>query len=365
MSQQDRLATQPNEDEEILVRLRNLSKRYGRTQAVQALDLDIRKGEFFALLGPSGCGKTTLLNLIGGFAAPSTGVIEIDGRDVTALGPERRRTNMVFQGYGLFPHMTVRQNITYGLQIAKTPPDETKQRVARVTSLVHLTDLEHRLPAELSGGQQQRVALARALVMEPAVLLLDEPLAALDLKLRKAVQEELRHLHRAIGGTFMFVTHDQTEAMALANRIAVMQDGRIVQQGTPEEIYANPASEFVAGFIGEANILHGRRISGRIELDGGIVMADKGPDRRVIVVVRPDDVFVTDETTPEALEVALPGMVKDRIYLGTHDSLKVTLDCGHDVVAYIRAAHGADAPGIGDRIHIGWHTSGRRIVEKD
>ena len=210
---------------------------------------------FLRFSGPSGCGKTTLLRMIGGFIDPTAGSVEIDGRDVTRLGPERRPTNMVFQGYGLFPHMTVRQNIGYGLKIAKVTRAEIDQRVAEVIGLVRLEELAERGVHELSGGQQQRVALARALVMRPKVLLLDEPLGALDLKLRQAMQEELRRIHHQIGGTFVFVTHDQSEALGLADRIAVMEEGGVIQEGGPEEIYARPLTRFVSTFIGEANIL--------------------------------------------------------------------------------------------------------------
>ena len=227
---------------------------FGDIVAVHPLDLAIYHGDFLAILGPSGCGKTTLLNMIAGFLFPNSGSIEIDGRDVTHIGPDQRPTNMVFQGYALFPHMTLRQNVAYGLKISKTPPSEIEARVDEMIELVHLEGLEQRAVTELSGGQQQRVALARALIMRPDVLLLDEPLAALDLKLRKTMQQELRRIHRSIGGTFVFVTHDQDEAMGLANRIAVMDGGRLIQEGNAEEIYAAPKTRFVSTFIGEANV---------------------------------------------------------------------------------------------------------------
>src|SRR5215203_138865 len=231
-----------------LLQLEGASKAYGDFVAVHPLDLEIYSGDFFAILGPSGCGKTTLLRIIGGFIAATGGRIYIQGRDVTGLGPERRPTNMVFQGYGLFPHMTVRQNIAYGLRIAKVEKREADKRIAEIIGLVRLDELGDRSVAQLSGGQQQRVALARALVMKPPVLLLDEPLAALDLKLRQAMQEELRRIHDEIGGTFVFVTHDQGEAMSLANRVAVMSEGRLLQVGSPEAIYGEPRSAFVATF---------------------------------------------------------------------------------------------------------------------
>src|SRR4029450_10225374 len=236
----------------MLVKLRGVSKAFGGIVAVHPLDLDIAAGDFLAILGPSGWGKTTLLRMMGGFAEPTTGTIEIAGRDVTRIGPEKRPTNMVFQGYGLFPHMNVRQNVTYGLKLRRIPQAELRERVSEMLRLVHLEDFTDRPVPELSGGQQQRVALARALVMRPAVLLLDEPLGALDLKLRKAMQGELRRIHRSLGGTFVFVTHDQEEALSLANRIAVMEDGRIVQEGGPQEIYRRPATRFVSTFIGDA-----------------------------------------------------------------------------------------------------------------
>ena len=217
--------------------LLGISKSYGKVEAVKPLDLDVLKGDFLAILGPSGCGKTTLLRMIGGFVEPTTGRILVEGADVTRLPPEARPTNMVFQGYGLFPHMNVRQNIAYGLKLKRLPADKINEQVARMLALVRLESLSERMSSELSGGQQQRVAVARALVMEPPVLLLDEPFAALDLKLRQAMQDELRRIHREVGGTFVFVTHDQTEALALANRIAVMNDGRLEQIGTPEEMY--------------------------------------------------------------------------------------------------------------------------------
>ena len=224
----------------VLVKVSDLTKSFGPVVAVHPLDLEIRAGDFIAILGPSGCGKTTLLRMLGGFEMPTAGRIEIAGKDVTRIGPEKRPTNMVFQGYGLFPHMTVRQNVAYGLKLQGVATSEMKQRVDEMLQLVHLDQMADRPVQKLSGGQQQRVALARALVMRPAVLLLDEPLGALDLKLRKEMQAELRRIHRSLGGTFVFVTHDQEEALGLANRIAVMEGGRIVQEGGPQEIDSAP-----------------------------------------------------------------------------------------------------------------------------
>lgn len=345
-----------------LVRLLNVSKNFGNVVAVHPVNLDIHKGDFFALLGPSGCGKTTLLRMIGGFLGPTTGTIEIGGTDVTRWGPERRKTNMVFQGYGLFPHMTVRQNIAYGLRLAKQPKKTIEEKVAGILNLVHLADFADRYPSNLSGGQQQRVALARALVMEPAVLLLDESLAALDLKLRKAMQEELRSLHRSIGGTFVFVTHDQGEAMALANRIAVMQDGRIVQQGPPEDIYSAPVTEFVARFIGDANIFRARRSGGRISLDNSNAFENAGRDGDVVVVVRPDNVRVRRQRP--STQIILSGRVSDKVFMGSHVRLTVVLHSGHEVTAHLLPAHAEELDiAEGETVHIGWDVDSCSVVD--
>jgi ABC-type Fe3+/spermidine/putrescine transport system ATPase subunit len=347
-----------------LVRLEGVSRRFGELTALHPVDLEIRRGEFLALLGPSGCGKTTLLRLIGGFLKPSSGRVEIDGRDVTKLPPERRRTNMVFQGYGLFAHMTVRQNIAYGLKVAKRPDAEIADRVRRMIDLVHLGGLEERLPEMLSGGQQQRVALARALVMEPAVLLLDESLAALDLKLRKTMQEELRQLHRAIGGTFVFVTHDQGEAMALATRIAVMAEGRIVQQGAPEEIYRRPRTEFVAGFIGDASLLRGRRRHGKIELDGGFTIGSPGADGPVTVVLRPDDAMVAPADPCGQAALCLRGRVEETVYLGSHLRLGLALPDETRLVAHLPPASPAIATlAPGGMVDVAWPLGAIHVIE--
>src|SRR5919206_2006597 len=237
------------------IALRGVSKRYGAHTALQPTDLEIRDGEFFCLLGPSGCGKTTTLNLIGGFVAPSQGTVWIRGQRVDRLPPHKRNVNTVFQSYALFPHMTVRDNVGFGLKMARVDKKEAASRAAEALVLVGLEEFGDRLPGQLSGGQQQRVAVARALVRRPAVLLLDEPLGALDLKLRKRLQVELSQIHREVGTTFVYVTHDQEEAMAMADRIAVMNLGVIEQLGTPLEIYRRPTSRFVADFIGDANFL--------------------------------------------------------------------------------------------------------------
>jgi spermidine/putrescine transport system ATP-binding protein len=242
-------------DDGVLLSLRGLAKRFGDVTALQGVDLDVRAGEFLTLLGPSGCGKTTLLRIIGGFEHATSGEMALDGEPLGRRTPERRPFNMVFQSYALFPHMTVAQNVAYGLRTARRPRAEVAARVAAALRLVGLEDRGDRNVRELSGGQQQRVALVRALVNEPRVLLLDEPLGALDLQLRKRLQHELRDLQRRLGTTFVYVTHDQEEALSLSHRVVVMQDGAVVQVGTPQEIYERPRTRFVAEFVGEADLI--------------------------------------------------------------------------------------------------------------
>ncbi len=246
------------------IELVSVTKRYGDAVALDAVSLQIAKGEFFCLLGPSGCGKTTTLNLIGGFIPLSEGELRIDGRRVNDLPPHKRSVNTVFQNYALFPHMTVAQNVAFGLRMEHLPQQEIDARVAQYLELVGLAGYLRRFPSEMSGGQQQRVALARALAKRPSVLLLDEPLGALDLKLRKQMQAELTRIHRQVGTTFVFVTHDQEEALSMATRIAIMSDGHVIQVGTPREIYERPVDRFVANFVGETNFLTGEVAPGRL-----------------------------------------------------------------------------------------------------
>ena len=346
--------------DEPLLRLEGISKAYGKVAAVEPLDLDIHAGDFFAILGPSGCGKTTLLRTIGGFIQPTTGRILIKGRDVTPLGPEKRPTNMVFQGYGLFPHMTVRQNIGYGLKIARLPRAEIEARLAEVISLVRLEALGDRSVGALSGGQQQRVALARALVMRPPVLLLDEPLAALDLKLRQAMQDELRRIHAQIGGTFVFVTHDQGEAMSLANRIAVMEAGRIVQAGPPEEIYRHPRSVFVATFVGEANIFPGVRRNGTVELPVGVRFENAGADAPVVVVVRPEAMTLGPPPGPEWLSAN--GEIQDCVFLGSLVRYRVGVEGGTSVVVQASSDSLPDGIRVGRPVTVAWQRGNQSVL---
>jgi len=343
---------------DIAVKLRGLGRSFNTVAAVHPTDLDIPRGDFLAILGPSGCGKTTLLRMMGGFVEPSTGRIEVNGADITDLGPERRPINMVFQGYGLFPHMNASQNVGYGLRLKKLDRATIDKRVAEAMALVRLEGYERQMPAQLSGGQQQRVALARALVMEPQVLLLDEPFAALDLKLRQAMQEELRRIHRAIGGTFVFVTHDQGEALALASRIAVMKDGRIEQLGTPEDIYLRPATHFIAGFIGEANLINGRRKGGRIETAAGLSWEAAGPDGTVAVVVRPESVHRL--SNDERAEIEMSGTVEEAVFLGAHVKYVLGLPGGEKL--RIQDSGENSRVAIGERMRVGWSRAAQQVI---
>ncbi len=348
-------------DDEVLVSLEGVAHRYGRVEALLPIDLEIRTGEFCALLGPSGSGKTTLLRLIGGFLRPSAGTIRIGGRDITALPPERRPTNMVFQGYGLFPHMSVRQNIGYGLAMRGMKRHDAAAKVERVMALVDISELGDRPIQQLSGGQQQRVALARALVMEPAVLLLDEPLAALDLQLRRRMQEELRRIHREINGTFLFVTHDQSEAMALANRIAVMDRGRVVQIGTPREIYCSPESSFVSTFIGDANVFPAERRANRVTTEIGAGFGAAGPDGPALAVIRPAELTMKALVAPG--EPAIRGRVADVLFLGPCVQYAVAVDGVARRLIVQDYRPGAPVFAAGDAVHVVWRPGSWRVVE--
>lgn len=339
-----------------LVRLSGLTKRFGATVAVHPLDFSIDAGDFVAILGPSGCGKTTLLRMIGGFEEASGGRIEIAGRDVTTLKPEHRPTNMVFQSYGLFPHMTVRQNIAYGPRLRKSPPAKVASDVDDMLRLVHLEAFAERPIQKLSGGEQQRVALARALIMRPAVLLLDEPLAALDLKLRKAMQDELRRLHQAVRGTFVFVTHDQGEALGLANRIAVMEAGKIVQVGGPQDIYLRPATRFVSTFIGDANVFSACRRQGTVRLPWGETLASAGPDGPVSLMIRPESIRLT---TPERHS----GEVLDVVFLGPVVKVSLKLADGSGLAMHLPQSAADEVPGRGQRAGFALESGSIRLFE--
>ena len=309
------------------VELRNVSKVFDNSViAVDDVSLEIEPGEFFSLLGPSGCGKTTTLRMIAGFEMPTSGEISIEGRPMGETPPFRRNVNTVFQNYALFPHMTVAENVAFGLRMKRIPRDEIARRVREALQLVRLGGFEDRYPRQLSGGQQQRVALARALINRPRVLLLDEPLGALDLKLRKEMQLELKHLQMTVGITFIYVTHDQEEALTMSDRIAVMNAGRVLQVGTPLEIYERPSSRFVADFIGESNFLDGRVV----ELNGQratVVVDDRVPvparaqdglaiGEQVTVAIRPEKIRLRSLGT-EGADGCVRGRVEEVVYIGT------------------------------------------------
>jgi spermidine/putrescine transport system ATP-binding protein len=310
----------------IAVECRALVKTFGGG-AVRALDgvsLGIRENEFFTLLGPSGCGKTTLLRLVAGFETQDSGSILLNGKPLDGLPPFRRPVNTVFQSYAVFPHLTVEENVAFGLEMRRRPRAEIAGRVAKMLELVKLVGLEKRKPAQLSGGQQQRVALARALASGPRVLLLDEPLSALDLKLRTEMQLELKRLQSEVGITFVFVTHDQHEALTMSDRLAVMRDGRILQIGTPEEIYERPAARFVADFIGDTNLLAATRVGpARFRLSSGSdldVAEDGPPDTVVTLAIRPERAALAATSLG-----TLTGMVEQVVYLGTDTTYHVKL----------------------------------------
>lgn len=345
---------------ETLLKIDEVTKNFGAVVAVKPTSIEIDKGEFFALLGPSGCGKSTLLRMIGGFTRPTSGRIIIEGQDVTELGPERRSVNTVFQGYGLFPHMSVRQNIGYGLKRQKIPNDEIADRVEDVVALVRLGEFSNRAIDELSGGQQQRVALARALVMRPKILLLDEPLSALDLKLRQQMQRELRRIHDEIGGTFIVVTHDQGEALSLADNVAVMREGAIEQIGSPKDVYDKPANQFVSIFIGEANLLPGIRKNGAVVLETGQTWNSEGTDGDVVCMIRPENLHclsggVVAEFTVEAELVA-------RTYQGPSAILEFKTETGQILCTLETNSSENTAMSEGAKIKLGWSAADQRIL---
>jgi spermidine/putrescine transport system ATP-binding protein len=340
--------------------------------AVEEMNLAIPQGEFFTLLGPSGCGKTTTLRMIAGFEQPTRGDIHIQGQPMSHVPPNRRPVNTVFQNYALFPHLSVAQNVEFGLTVKRVPKEERGPRAREAIKLVRLEGLETRKPGQLSGGQQQRVALARALVNRPAVLLLDEPLGALDLKLRKAMQLELKHLQLQVGITFIYVTHDQEEALTMSDRIAVMDAGHILQVGRPVDIYENPGTRFVADFVGETNFLEGRveAVEGdhvAVDLGGTVVEAQAGDHPtpagdQVTLVVRPEKLSLTplNGRPPDALY----GTVEEVVYIGTDTRYVVNLPNGQSVVARVQNV-GRHLPGgfeKGDRVQIGWEGADARVL---
>ncbi len=353
------------------IELRHTTKRYGDTVALNDVSMVIEPGEFFCLLGPSGCGKTTTLNLIGGFIPVSTGELLIEGRRVNDLPPHKRNVNTVFQNYALFPHMTVAQNVAFGLRMEKLSGAEVTRRTGEYLELVGLGGLSRRLPSEMSGGQQQRVALARALAKRPAVLLLDEPLGALDLKLRKNMQTELSRIHRQVGTTFVFVTHDQDEALSMATRIAIMSGGEVAQTGTPREVYDRPVNRFVADFVGETNFL-----PGTVDMaDGRAMFAMAGGDRifaptgssagPATLMVRPESVTLRAVDAP-APEPGMTGRIVNVAFLGNHTRITLTTAAG-DIVAVrphgtiVRSTHLVEE--LGEEVCVWWPADDAALIE--
>ncbi|MFJ3958216.1 ABC transporter ATP-binding protein [Arthrobacter sp. NPDC090010] len=328
------------------IRLRKLVKSFGEVNAVDGVDLDIRQGEFFSMLGPSGSGKTTVLRMIAGFELPTSGSIELDGADVSTKAPFERDVNTVFQDYALFPHMSLIDNVAYGLRVRGIAKNERRERAAQALERVQLGKFLARRPAQLSGGQRQRVALARALVVEPKVLLLDEPLGALDLKLRQQMQIELKELQRSLGITFIFVTHDQEEALTMSDRIGVFSNGRIAQTGSAHEIYQHPQTAFVANFVGTSNIL-----------ESGIGGTPAGPGASF--VVRPERLRLDWEAAHDAAgqasgERSLAGQVTSAVYVGHATQVHIDLDAGPGIVALLHE----DVPDTdalqGRRVTVSW-----------
>ena len=358
------------------VRLESVTKRFGELAAVRELSLDIPRGEFFTMLGPSGCGKTTTLRMIAGFEEPSDGRVLLDGEDVTGRPAFKRPTNTVFQSYALFPHLSVEKNVAFGLQRKRVDRAETRRRVTEELERVGLAAEAKRRPAQLSGGQQQRVALARALVNRPAVLLLDEPLGALDLKLRKQLQVELKRIQRDVGITFVYVTHDQEEALTMSDRIAVMNRGVIEQVADPESVYERPATTFVAGFIGVSNLMPGEVVSTNgsateLRLDAGptVRTGESGGAQvgeRCHAVVRPEKLGLEPIGAPgSGGRAAVEGQVESSLYLGTATQMVVRLGDGTHMTVLVPNADAEERrslPGAGDAARLTWSDENIHIV---
>jgi spermidine/putrescine transport system ATP-binding protein len=363
---------------EVDVRLDRVTKRFGSVVAVDGISVEIRKGEFFSMLGPSGCGKTTTLRMIGGFELPDEGLIELGGANVAGLPPHRRDVNTVFQSYALFPHLNVFDNVAYGLRRKKVDREEIRGRVKRILELVDLPGFEGRRTSQLSGGQQQRVALARALVNEPRVLLLDEPLGALDLKLRKQMQLELKGIQHEIGITFIYVTHDQEEAMTMSDRIAVMRAGRIEQIGPPEAVYERPATEFVASFLGASNLLEGS-VEARDDRFGTVVLTSgekvrvpaetlDGATGQIKLGVRPEKIHLRQKDGPGGgTDNVIEGTVRVATFVGVSNVYAVRTRGGQEITVYAQNLGTSEdrPPTAGEEIALAWHPEHTFVVASD
>ena len=349
-----------------LVRLEGVTKRFGETTALDDLTLDIAQGEFVTFLGPSGCGKSTTLRILGGFEQPTAGRVLLRGEDVTRRPPEKRNVNMVFQDYALFPHMTVKQNIAFGLELKGMGKAEIARRQDEIMSFLELTAYGERYPAQLSGGQRQRVALARALAPDPALLLLDEPLGALDAKLRGQVQQELKSIQRRTNKTFFFVTHDQEEALTMSDRIAVMSDGHVQQIGTPREIYEAPANRFVADFIGETNLIEVPVLGieggmAEVSLPGGRALRCptplSGPVGQGVLSLRPERI---DLCAPGEADLVVTAT--DQVYLGTDIQLKAALSGGQELTIRLQNASATRLPEAGTQVGLKLEAGAARLL---
>jgi len=346
-----------------VIEISHVSKQFGDFKAVDDANFGIRQGEFFSMLGPSGCGKTTTLRMIAGFEQPTSGEVRLDGRDVSKVPPYKRNVNTVFQNYALFPHMTVFDNIAFGPRSTKAPKGEIAGRVKEMLEIVHLADFAERRPTQLSGGQQQRVALARALVNYPSALLLDEPLGALDLKLRQTMQLELKRIQREVGITFVFVTHDQEEALTMSDRIAVMNAGRVEQIGTPEEIYHQPATVFVAGFIGVANLIPAAVVAvtgdlATVDASGhrfGVPVTDESirPADSAVVMVRPERLHISIDR-PTGDLAAVEATVEELVFQGPVLRASLRTAAGTELVAHIGPEDALPMLRPGDRLWASW-----------
>ncbi len=344
-----------------VIEIANGEKNFGPVRALSGINLDIQQGEIVTLLGPSGCGKTTLMRLIAGFDSMSSGTIRIDGRDVAGEPPEKRPVNMVFQRYALFPHLDVFENVAFGLKVKGMATAEVKERVQRILHIVQLEPFANRYIDELSGGQSQRVALARALVNEPKVLLLDEPLAALDLKIRQHMLVEMKRIHAETGATFVYVTHDQDEALILSDRIVLMEKGRIIQIDRPDVMYARPKSLFAAKFLGETNLFNATVETSRPDFttavtDGGVRCRARGnglaDGGKVIVSVRPES--MSFESGPEDTAQSAAGVVSDIVFIGSRSFFSVTLDSGDLVRVQVQRSVHRKLPAVGEKTIVHW-----------
>jgi putative spermidine/putrescine transport system ATP-binding protein len=345
--------------------LSGLSKRYGDFYAVKDVSLAIKDGEFLVLLGPSGCGKTTTLRMVAGFIEPTAGHVKLGGSDVTLLPPWKRNAGMVFQSYALFPHLTVAQNVAFGLEMRKLAKADIERRVEETLALVRLKGFGGRLPRQLSGGQQQRVALARALAIRPDVLLLDEPLSNLDAKLRQEVRVEIRELQRQLGLTTVMVTHDQEEALTMADRLVVMNEGSVRQVGSQRDLYERPTDRFVAGFVGRSTFLDGKvETPGRFRTESGLLVAcGAGAPGPAALSVRPERVEIA-ATRQAGLDNSLPGTVEFVSYLGALIDIHVRLAPGDRLVVQIANSDGGFQPEVGQAVHVGWQASAAQVFNE-